>query len=287
MRKLTVRREKRFSGCLSTAWVYISDPNGTVKILDTPCRLLGKLKNGQEESYEIGSEEAIVFVTAGRIAKNSYNDLWRLPAGEEDVILSGRMNGFGGGFDFDNQTDEFALQSRKRGKSKRRAIWIVAFAIGIMIGLFCYAVVESLFIEPKDFTAGGLTITLDSSFHSEDTDSPEITGYANRSVAVVISLHEKPVGMELREFVDLIGESLTENNGYEIDETQESDGLIWFVYHTRSSGRNYLGCTFFYNGPDGVSMVQFIIRENNLDRYWDSILEWAKSVRIRPKVTSV
>ncbi len=287
MRTLTVRRDSRFTGCLSNAWVYISDPAGTVKILDTPCRLLGRLKNGQEGCYEIGSEEAIVFVTAGRIAKNAYNDLWRIPAGDENIVLSGRMCGFGGGFRFDNQTDGFALQNRKRGGHSRRIILAVSMVIGIIIGLTAYSVVDSLLIEPKDFTAGGLTVTLDSSFQSEDTDDPKMTGYVNDRVAVVISRHERPAGMELREFVDISRESVRKENDYQIDGTQESDGLIWFVYHTRISDIPYAGYTFFYNGPDEIYMVQFILRERHVKSGKDSIFEWAGSVRIQPQAESV
>ncbi len=54
MRKLTIKRQKSIVACLMKVKFYIEDrANGNHNVNGIPCRLLGKLKNGEEKTFEI------------------------------------------------------------------------------------------------------------------------------------------------------------------------------------------------------------------------------------------
>ena len=74
MRNLTIKREKSFVSSLAKMKVYIEDPTSNeMRINDVPCRKIGDLKNGEEKTFQIGEEEAKVFVIADKSNKNLQN----------------------------------------------------------------------------------------------------------------------------------------------------------------------------------------------------------------------
>ena len=140
MRKLTVKRRKTFVGCLSKVKIYIYDLNGNTFINGIPCKLLGKIKNNESATYEIGNESYKLFAIYDEMTKSFCNDYYTIPAGEDDVEVSGAAH-FGGGnpFLFDGVTDEQALtnraNNRKRGIALLVGIFVSAFIIGFAIPL--------------------------------------------------------------------------------------------------------------------------------------------------------
>ena len=119
MRNLTIQRTKSFVACLVKMKVYMEDHKVYDTIInDTPCRKLGELKNGEVKTFPVGEEAAKVFVIADQMSKNYCNDYYNLPAGQEDVFLSGRNRynlANGNAFRFDGTTDEDVLANRKKG----------------------------------------------------------------------------------------------------------------------------------------------------------------------------
>ena len=106
MRNLTVKREKSFVACLITMKVFAEDKEHGETVIDgTPCRRIGELKNGEEKTFPIGEDDVKIFVIADELSKSFCFDCYALPAGSEDVFLSGR-NRFslssGNSFRFDN-----------------------------------------------------------------------------------------------------------------------------------------------------------------------------------------
>ena len=138
MRKLTIKRTKRFVACLMKMKVYIEDRSASeITINDIPCRKLGEIKNGEEKTFEIGEEAAKVFVIADTLSKNYCNDFYEIPEGQEDIFLTGK-NHFnlanGNAFRFDNNPSASALANRKRGTNKGLVVLIVAIVVGAIIG---------------------------------------------------------------------------------------------------------------------------------------------------------
>ena len=138
MRKLTIKRTKTFVACLAKMKIYLEDHSSSeITINGIPCRKIGELKNGEEQTFEIGEEAAKVFVIADSLSKDYCNDCYELSEGTEDVALTGK-NCFnpanGNAFRFDNNDSEFAKANRKQGSKKGLIVTIVAIVIGAIIG---------------------------------------------------------------------------------------------------------------------------------------------------------
>ena len=123
MRNLTIKRNKRTAASLIKAKVYIEDNfSSELTINGVPCRKIGELKNGEEKTFQIGEEEAKVFVIADKLSKDYCNDFYQLPSGMEDISLSGNniLNPAAGNpFRFDNNTSAGVEENRKKGAKKR------------------------------------------------------------------------------------------------------------------------------------------------------------------------
>ncbi len=138
MRTLTIKREKHFAGCLGKMKVYVEDQNNSeLTICGVPCKKLGDLKNGAEESFQIPSSEVKVFVIADKASKEYCNDFYQLPAGNSDVRLTGR-NKFnpltGNAFRFNNNNDQAAIQNRTKALGRGIGVMLIAVVIGFVLG---------------------------------------------------------------------------------------------------------------------------------------------------------
>jgi hypothetical protein len=133
MRNVIITREKSGVASLVRMKVYIEDSiSGDVpikmKVRDEAtglpvtqkvmCRQLGTLKNGEQATFPIGWGAAKIVVIADKLSKNYCNEYYQIPAGEEDVVLSGknRYHPFlGNPFRFNGVSDDMVLKNRKRG----------------------------------------------------------------------------------------------------------------------------------------------------------------------------
>ena len=90
MRTLKIKRHKSFVGSMAKVKVYVSCPEGELQIDGQSCRLLGTLANGKEEVFQIPEEQVRIYVIAGAMSKDFCRDCCDIPAGQEDVALSGK-----------------------------------------------------------------------------------------------------------------------------------------------------------------------------------------------------
>ena len=138
MRYLTITRKKSFVGCLGKMKVYIEDPySNELTINGFPCRKLGTLKNGETATFPISDQAARVFVIADTLSKGYCSDCYPLPAGTENVAISGKNTfnpGAGNPFRFDGVTDPEILANRKKGSGKGILFLIICCIIGAIVG---------------------------------------------------------------------------------------------------------------------------------------------------------
>lgn len=139
MRKLTIQRTKSFVACLGRMKIYIEDRvTGDTTINGVPCKKIGDLGNGEERTFEIGEEAAKIFVIADSLSKGYCSELYELPEGKEDIVLTGknRFNPItGNAFRFDNNESEAAKENRKRGTGKGVGVFIASIVIGAAVGV--------------------------------------------------------------------------------------------------------------------------------------------------------
>ena len=91
MRKLTIKRRKSIVASLMKVKIYIEDNKDYGRIIfGYPCKEVGRVKNNSELVIEIDNNEHRIFADVTLQVTDVYADMIIIPAGEEDVIISGK-----------------------------------------------------------------------------------------------------------------------------------------------------------------------------------------------------
>ena len=285
MRYLTIQRNKSFVAFLMKLKVYVEDPNaGEIKIQGVPCRKIGELKNGEQQSFMIGDEKLRIFVIGDKLSKNYCFDFYEVPEGTDNIFISGscKYNPLNGNaFRFDGIPTEEMKYRRKKANRRGILIFIMSVVIGIAIGLAL--VLLPLFATPEEkvFTKGNVSITLNEDFNEEFHNGFDAV-YSSNEIAVFI-LHEKFDGDEAFEAmtVDEYCDAVIEANGKNA-ETKHKDGLTYYEYDGVSD-QNYKFryLAFTYKADEGFYLVQFGVQEEMYSLYEEDIFAYAKSVSFK------
>ena len=280
MRTLTVTRNKTSVGCLGKIKLYIEDYAAPeITVLDTPCRLLGTLKNGETRSFEISEEAVKIFAIADNASKKYCNEFYPIPAGFDPVTLSGQCRynpTTGNPFRFDGVTDEAVLSNRRKNTKRGVIVAVVAVVLGVIIGLARTGV---LFPEKdKTFTGSDYSITLTNRFDF-DSDEDFTAVYEADDVLVLIS---KETFASLGEYASI---SVTEYNQIIQKDTEApsktevrtEDGLCYYEHTLEVDGDSYTYHVFAYKGSDAFWLVQFVTFTEDAEKANADIIAWAKT----------
>lgn len=288
MRNLTIKRTKSFVASLAAMKVYIEDPAGEITIIDTPCRKLGDLKNGEEKTFQIENTELKVFVIAGEMSRNYCNDFYPIPAGEDDVFLSGKNSynpSAGNPFRFDGVEDAAVLQNRKRGTRRGLLILIPALIIGIIVGFVIgWFLIGSAFSEssepskpgPQKFTVDEMSITLTDEFVLMYMDDG--TPYYGSPDAYVFILKDEELDEYGVHTLDVYAQYLQTSEPSA--KLRKSDGLTYFEYTTPNpdNTKEFYYCACLFQTKDAFWDIMFATIESKAEEYQPKFLKWAKSV---------
>lgn len=278
MRYLTLQRTKSAIDFFVTIKVYIEDPaSNEIKIQGVPCRKIGELKNGEQQSFIIGDEKLRIYIMSMKIDKNLCPDFYEVPAGTENVFLTCKFIWHPILTDvcrFEGVPTEEMKYHRKQNLKK--SFWIVPLA------LIIYAVIMTSIWnfsfntpQPKIFTHYGLSITLNEDFVTEDKN--EVYAVYTSNEISVTSAHI-PLGYFADYSVAEFSDRHIETNRLDTV-TQQKDGLTFYEYEvTYSKNNQWHHTTFFYKTDDYFYIVLFSIRKDLYDDYKDDIFEYAKSV---------
>ena len=284
MRDLTITRQKSFVGCLGKMKVYIEDPQtNELTINGFPCRKLGTLKNGETVTFPIGEGAARVFVIAGKSSRGFCSDSYPIPAGTEDVAISGKNKfnpGAGNPFRFDGVTDREILAHRKKSGRKGIAILAVSLLIGLVAGNFLgRSLVSSKNTDPKEFSARGMTITLTEAFQPVSYEGFTHC-YESRS-AVMFALKEDFTifpGFEdynLEDYARLVADA----NHVDLSSLQAGQGFLYYSFVNQGSdGTDFYYVATMFKGTDAFWLIQFATPLEKQDKMHDQFLTWAASV---------
>lgn len=285
MRNLTIQRQKSFVACLGKVGVWVEDAEGgTLTIDGTSCRKLGELKNGETKNFLIDDREQKVFVIVDQLSKDWCYDVYPLPAGTEDIFLTGKHKyapHSGNPFRFDNNPSPVATASRKKSSKRGTLIMIGAVIVGLLIGLLP-SFLGPDDSEPKTFTSDGIQLTLTHAFNKMDIEDFTVT-YASQDVAVYILKEDFTLMEGLEDYtLEQYGALLCESNAGSLAgaEFTTTDGLTsaTYSYTDPDSNETYHYIIYIYKSSDSFWMVQFALSAEDLEAYKPQIIEWAKSV---------
>ena len=288
MRQLTIRRESARTNKRKTDQVYIADPQyGTVPIDNMMCSKLGELRNGEQQTFPIGEGPVRIFVNGGKKPAAKKGDSVWIPAGTEDLFLSG-IHSFtlstNGWFRFVTDTSPETMKKRKRSMVLTWAVLLAVAAVSFFLGKF---VAQKLFSPgydydtPQVFTSNGLTLTLTREFKVEDSIA-YTSGFTSKDAAV-FALKEpfsQAPGVEdltLEEYVDLMREA----NGKLDCEQKNYNGIPGFEYDftNEEEGKEYHFRIFAYKAEDAFWNVQFVTLKKQFPEFEEKINTWAASAR--------
>ena len=288
MRTITVERQKKFTGAAVKFNVYVEDHEQfDTTIGDVPCRMVGILKNGGSVSFPIGDEETRVFVTQANLVTNV--ETMRIPVGQSDLTLTGKLAGMGSGvaFWFDNNDSEEVQERRKTAakKGKKELILSILLTAALIVG----GVVARLAINGsascagkssnKDFTVQEMTIKLNKTFSKESQ-----IGYSAvlRSADAIIfvtrdSKDELIDGVTLDDIAEYIME---ESEVDDMSGLRHENGIPYVEYTTKddNSGETIKGYVTFYESDKAFWVLEFMTLQKDYKKMLPSFERWAKSV---------
>ena len=280
MRNLTIKRNKTFVACAATMKVYIEDPDSTeLTINGVTCRKLGTLKNGEEKTFPISEQALKVFVIADKLSRNHCSEVMQLPAGTENISLSGKnhFNPTGGNpFYFDGVTDRVTLDNRKHTKKSGTIIMVAALIVGLLLGIVINALEPT---APKTFTTAGMEITLTDDFRESKLEGFTMC-YGSKDMAVytikeVFSLVEGFGDYTVEEYCQQLLQANELDGKVQI---QNHDGLLFFECSAPGDKGTEYHMSFFFKASDAFWSIQFAVLEEDAAQLRDTILDYAKSV---------
>ncbi len=281
MRNLTISRTKSFVGCAMKLNVYIVDENGDTTINNQLCRKLGTLKNGQDLTCPIEDWATRIYVIADKLSKGFCSEMYDLPAGVEDVRLTGKCKYSlisGNAFRFDGPVSAEAQAYRKKTGKKGWIVLVVALILGVALGVLSGWLENRT--EPKAFSNGEMVITLHTGFEEYDEQGFDACYLSEEAMIMITketfaSLKDAKVEVNsLKEYGELLIDL------YEIDaELVVEDGLTYFEYDYGDpvEGDYHYVCTL-HQSADAYWIVEFATFLEEADKYADEIRTWAKSV---------
>lgn len=284
MRTLTIKRKKSFVACLGKFKVYAEDrAMGDTEINGVPCRLLGELKNDSEASFTVSDDAMQIYVIAGLSSKGYCFDSYPLPAGTEDVYLTGKAAynpAAGNPFRFDGVTDETIIKARKKNNVKGILIFVGVFIISF-IAAFALTGGLSIFdkASPKVFSCADMTITLTDDFFEDDiVGSAGVFTSADALVYVVCEDYDEYEPLRVIDMDQYI-EMVRQNNPSLTDTEIKTDGgLRLLEYDAESGGKDYHWFVYVFRSDKGFRLVEFSVFKKNAEKMRDTVTGWAKSV---------
>ena len=286
MRKLTIRRDK--TATLSSAfYVSIADDGGKdLTINETPCRLLGRLPNGGEVVFDIPETETRVYVFETKRSREYTYDMYRVPAGTDDVLLTGRSYfnpATSSSFRFDNNDTGEARMNREEADEKAKKAFKRNRILGAVIGVaavLAFILVAALITaeRPRTFSIEGASITLTDRFTEDKESKEDYYVWLSSKTALCEFFMADP---EHAVTADEVEEFYKEN--YELSDFKDfkEDGLRYFTCtEPANDGSTLADTVFIYESEGGAYVVWFATYPENTEQLTPKFVKWAKTVTI-------
>lgn len=283
MRKLILTRRKSSVASLLSMAVYVEDPvYGDRQIDGYPCRLIGHVKNGEQKTFYIGEYALRIFVIADSLVKGRSSDFYPIPAGTQDVYLSGRTYynpTNGNAFLFDGVTDQAVLDHRKKKVRRGIIIMIATTVIGTIVG-FTMSYFDKP--DPKVFSDSGFEITLKDDFIKIDYDGYDVC-YGDSDVTVLVSSEDIASSDRVTEDTTLTeyARIIIDNSLFDPEPLiKEKDGLVYLETELPSDdGIMLYFMISFFKTDDSFKTVYISCDSSGINELRTEIHDYARSVK--------
>ncbi len=285
MRTLTVTRSKRFVGIAMPVAIYIEDAasndHNTITVDEKSCRFLGFVKSGGSLTVSIpDGEQKIYAVTPRSMQKSNISEPYVVPAGTEDVMLSGSVYFLSSVFKavtfvFDGNITEEEKKQYKKRESRAQLSYTLTVSLISMAILFV-ALFFTLYQTDKTFTSeAGISITLTTKFKAQEVEGFDFL-YSSQKVAVFGSKDSFELFPEIADYTN-------EEYGLLVLETGEFDPTVTLKpfgdsYSISYQAENFYYFCVIYKTDDAFWFVQFGTDIDDADDYADDFQKWANSV---------
>lgn len=286
MRNVSIKREKSFVGCLVSFQVYVLDTiGGDLQINGKPCRKLGTLKNGKQQTFEVDEAGTVLYIFPDKLSRNRCHTMVTLPAGSGEIALTGKCQ-----LDA-QQGNPFVLSALPEGvtaqvhlKQNKVLQWL---PVAIVL-LCCVAGMLAAKLggdgetqaQPKEYQIQEMCITLTDAFEEDEMEGLTACYNGDNVVVCVVrddfSLIEGLESLSKADYAELV----TFNSGNRELPIQINDGLVWFDYEWTDPGTkltmNYYSVV--YKSEEAFWLVQMVTPVKKAQQMRPTLEEWARSV---------
>ena len=291
MRTLTITRTKSLVGRNCAVKLYIEDRTAPETVLlGIPCRLLGRVINGESKWFSIPEEMITLFALCEGNSEEAPDEVTTIsiPAGNTPVRQIGICK--------KSSTDKtifFFDSEASAAKRTRRRIFVTVAAIAVFVTSMVVAIILTapLRVKRETFRGEGYSITLPEEFFQVDyTELGYEDGYRYEDTEVAIAkipFHSAGGATSAMEYAVMYrAAGLSYLTLYNLTDIINQDGLVYYTYNLKASAIMYTERIFFYESADAIWLVHISVLPEDFDRMEDEIMRWAKSFRVEGRNAS-
>lgn len=155
--------------------------------------------------------------------------------------------------------------------------------IMISVMVFCLTSLTACSSDPKNFTYGNLTVTLNKSFKEESNSKFDLYASSDNVIFSVVEESEENLeysGYAISNLKGYCDEILTLNNVSK-DKLIQRNNYYYFVNKKTISGASYTYVHCMYYGSGSYWICEFVCKTKDYDNFKDRIFKWADSVTIK------
>ena len=285
MRKLTIKRESVAPENGADSYVYLEDPAGGNVLIDgAACRLLGKAESGKESVFDVGENDAAIYILETGRSGNVY-----APASQENsnspeavaVPTDTARNSI------ENAASEEMSGKAPQGRTSLPKALIIAIIILLAAGFIAgvtFGIIRGIKYQktsklPKQLSEGGMNITLPGEFRlQKDPDnnfcalSDTVSVYGER-----VLLNQVP---ELNDKTALNYAKLMKKKlGVGAGEVRNLGSRIYLEYeYTENDGQVFRYRIYFFRTTEAFWTVSFGVARDKFDSMTDYFDGWIGTV---------
>ena len=284
MRTLTIKRHNSVVSTTKSAKIYV-DNSSTVDLVinGIPCRKIGEVKNGEEQSFLISENEQGKVFIVNDDKQTETKCVWDIAAGYDSVYLTCKAVKDSAGksvFVFDSATDgDGDIESEKDNSKQRLKNIIIAVSFCALIALVALIIMDKN--DTPDnyiFTTEGMTIVLNEGFTPTGVEDAVIC-YSSSDVNITTykdSFEGNP-DAKIMSVADYANALIKDANI--TADVKTKDGVTYFEYQKEGTdGKLYKYYVSVYKTETAFWNVEMRTYENVYNDHVESFETWAKSV---------